>query len=73
VLDAQILAELEDLLVTMPPRESLRQHTDETLAWFGRARAIVPAWNGISSLVFGVHVDTLFQALAREGSQRCVS
>lgn len=69
MLDAQILAELEDLLRTMPPRESLRQSTDENLAWFGRARAIVAAWNGIPALAFGAHVDNfLGNALAREAT-----
>jgi hypothetical protein len=67
LLDAQILAELEDLLVTMPPRETLRHSTEENQAWFGRARAIIAAWNGISSLEFGLHVDTFFSNMhARE-------
>jgi hypothetical protein len=48
VLDAEILAELEDLLRTMPPRATLRHTTEENFAWFGRARSIVAAWNGIA-------------------------
>lgn len=69
LLDAQILAELEELIRTMPPRETLRHSTEENHAWFGRARAIIAAWNGISSLEFGPHVDTFFSpAHGREAS-----
>jgi hypothetical protein len=69
VLDAQILAELEDLLRTMPPRETLRHSTEENHAWFGRARAIVSAWNGIPAADFGQYVDTFFSNThAREAS-----
>jgi hypothetical protein len=55
--DAQLLSEVEDLIRTMPPRATLRHQTDENLAWFGRARALVGAWNGTSAPVFCHHVD----------------
>jgi hypothetical protein len=37
----QLLAELEDLLRTMPPKETLGLVTDENLAWLGRAAAVI--------------------------------
>jgi hypothetical protein len=58
--DAQILAELEDLLRTMPARDTMHHPTEENYAWFGRARAIMAAWYGGIHLVFGMHVDTVF-------------
>jgi hypothetical protein len=61
--DSQLLAEIEDLIRTMPPRSTLREQSEENLAWFGRARAIVSAWNGTTALVFPLHVDTFFGTL----------
>jgi hypothetical protein len=63
VLDTEILAELEDLLRTMPPRPTLRHTTEENFAWFGRARSIVAAWNGISSVLFGPYVETFIGSI----------
>jgi hypothetical protein len=42
-----LLAEVEDVLRTMPPRESLRSPTPETLSWFGRAVTAITRWNGM--------------------------
>jgi hypothetical protein len=63
LLDAQILSELEDLLRTMPPRPTLRHDTEENFAWFGRARSIVSAWNGTSSIFFGAYVETFIGSI----------
>jgi hypothetical protein len=60
--DAQLLAELEDLLRTMPPRATLRHDNDENLAWFGRARAIVEAWNIGHTVGFTMHLDTFLSS-----------
>lgn len=57
MLDAEILAELEDLLRMMPPRATLRHTTEENFASFGRAGPMVAAWNGISSPLFGPYVE----------------
>jgi hypothetical protein len=63
LLDAQILSELEDLLRTMPPRPTLRHDTEENFGWFGRARSIVSAWNGTSSVFFGAYVETFIGSI----------
>ena len=50
----QLLAEVEDLLRTTPPRETIRHATDENLSWFGRAFALVGQWKSeLSSLMWG--------------------
>jgi hypothetical protein len=55
--DAQLLAEFEDLLRTMPSPEVMRKLTVETYAWFGRARAIVGSWDKIRAVFFAGQVD----------------
>jgi hypothetical protein len=40
----QLLLEVEDALRTMPPRETIRQATDENLNWFGRTYAVIGSW-----------------------------
>jgi hypothetical protein len=41
--NAELLAEVEDLLRTAPDRETVRHFTDDTLAWLGRLPDTVPA------------------------------
>lgn len=48
----QLLAEVEDLLRTMPPRGSALDANDENLAWYGRASAVIGAWNSTKALDF---------------------
>jgi hypothetical protein len=58
----QLLGEVEDLLRTMPPRATLRHETDENLAWFGRAAALVSAWSSVRAVEFNRYYQ---QALDR--------
>jgi hypothetical protein len=37
----QLLAEIEDLIRTMPDRATIRHELPENFAWFGRAAALV--------------------------------
>ena len=46
----ELLAELEDLLRTMPPRETLRHETPDNLSWLGRAAAILKEWDPTSMI-----------------------
>ena len=73
MLDAEILAELEDLLRTMPPGPTLRHPTEENFAWFGRARALVTVWNGRPSLTFGLYVDTFVSAINAQAAEEAYS
>jgi hypothetical protein len=53
------LAEIEDVIRTMPPRDNLHQHTDEVLIWLGRATAAVSNWDGLKGVSFGALVSQL--------------
>jgi hypothetical protein len=45
--DQQLLAELDEVLRSMPARETLRHALPENFAWFGRASAVVHRSGGI--------------------------
>jgi hypothetical protein len=45
----QLLVEIEDTIRTMPPRETIRQETQENVAWFGRVSAAIENWKPLKS------------------------
>ena len=49
----ELLAELEDLLRTMPPKERLGDDTQENLSWLGRAAAIINQWDSAKAIFAG--------------------
>jgi len=65
----QILAEVEDILRTMPARETIRHETEENLAWMGRVSALIDNWNPPMSLVFRCYLETFHGLSAREAGQ----
>jgi hypothetical protein len=44
VTNEQLLAEVEDLLRTMPPRSTIRLDHNDNFSWLGRASAVINAW-----------------------------
>jgi len=48
----QLLAEVEDVLRTMPRRAALRHETDENFGWLGRAAAVIEQWSLPKSVPF---------------------
>jgi hypothetical protein len=40
----QLLAEVEDLLKTMPPRSTLEKENNQSFSWLGRMSAVIHAW-----------------------------
>jgi hypothetical protein len=58
--DEQLLAEVEDLLRTMPPRATIRQHADENFSWFGRVSAVIANWSPPHAALLRIHL-TAFQ------------
>lgn len=54
----QLLAEIEDLVRTMPPRATIRHETEENLAWLGRLSAVIEKWNPLKG---GLLMDSLHQ------------
>ncbi|APW42111.1 hypothetical protein [Rhodoferax saidenbachensis] len=63
----QLLFEVEDVLRTMPPAQSLGNDDFEVLAWLGRASAAVHAWDPLKAVaLFDSHVGRLSSAGARD-------
>jgi len=66
----QLLAEIEDLLRTTPPRETIRDNTEDNLAWLGRVSAAIESWN-MRKMVFVTQwlgqVHGFYAFLANEG------
>lgn len=62
----QLLAEVEDVLRTMPPRESLANETPENYAWLGRAQAVVYLWDPVRAVLFAGSVTRVHSGMARD-------
>jgi hypothetical protein len=62
----QLLAELEDVIRTMPARETIRHETAENIAWLGRASAVIAMWDQKKGAVFDGYVAKLGEVLAHE-------
>jgi hypothetical protein len=72
VTDTELLAEVEDLLRTMP--QAVRQATPECLAWRGRARALVEAWNASKAQEFAAcSAELMTGSLANENWARMMT
>jgi hypothetical protein len=61
--DKSLLAEIEDILRTVPPEATHRHPTNENFAWFGRAQAAMGRWDRIKAELFRSYVNS-FQAAA---------
>lgn len=60
----QLLADIEDVIRTMPPNESLGNDTPDVLAWLGRASAVVHARDSPKAiLMFDNNVSKLSSSL----------
>jgi hypothetical protein len=64
IKDADLLAEIEDVLRSMPPRATLRHQTDENLGWLGRATAVISLWNLIQGGAARAHVAQFHDVMA---------
>ena len=66
----QLLAEVEDILRTMPPRATIRQDTAENLSWFGRVSAVIESWNPQKGSLLEQYLKQFFSTIhAREIAQ----
>lgn len=65
----QLLAEIEDVIRTMPPRATIRHETPENLSWLGRASAVMHLWDGVRAVIFDRHVTNLHAMMARDADQ----
>lgn len=55
----QQLAEVEDLLRTVPAWTSIRNPEPENYAWFGRASAVVKSWDSFKALQMSARIEIL--------------
>lgn len=65
----QLLAEVEDVIRTMPPRATIRHETAENLAWLGRASAVISMWNSAKAIAFDGYVSKVHAVVANEAGQ----
>ncbi|WOB06894.1 hypothetical protein [Piscinibacter gummiphilus] len=56
----QLLFEIEDIIRTMPPIESLGNDSSDVLVWLGRASAAIHAWEPMKAITtFDGHIERL--------------
>lgn len=55
----QLFSEIEDLIRTMPPIETIRHNTDENSSWLGRALALIKMWDRVEYISFSAAVKNL--------------
>lgn len=65
----QLLAEIEDIIRTMPPRPTIRHETPENLSWLGRASAAIHMWDPIRAVGFSRHLASVHAINAQEAAQ----
>ena len=65
---AQLLAQVEDLIRTTPPRSTFRHETDENFAWQGRAASLIAEWSPPKAITFEGYLRTLGANNAIEAS-----
>lgn len=53
----ELLAEIEDLMRTMPSTATLHHDLDENYAWLGRVAAVLGAWNSITGGMIKLSID----------------
>lgn len=58
----QLLAEFEDLIRSMPPRNTLHHQSPEIQEWFGRALALVNVWAPMKLPFFEIHISNIHQS-----------
>ncbi len=65
----ELLGEIEDILRTMPPRETLRHGTDENFAWLGRVSAVIEEWSLPKTIPLGAAMDQFHGQSARDAQE----
>jgi hypothetical protein len=65
----QLLAEIEDVIRTMPPRATIRHDVPENAAWLGRASAAMHLWDGVRATRFDGFVETMYAPMAIEAGR----
>jgi hypothetical protein len=61
-----LLAEVDDLLRSMPTRETIRDGTPQSLEWLGRSSAVIEKWDYTKSARFVLAIDQVYKMNAYE-------
>jgi len=64
-----LLAEIEDVLRTAPPKATIRHDTPENQSWFGRAVAAVELWDSAAGMRATTYVNNIYARMAHETNQ----
>lgn len=67
--DIELLAEIEDIIRSMPQKATLRHQTDENFGWLGRVVAAISLWDRLSGTSARAYV-TQFQDVMAIPSQK---
>lgn len=65
----QLMAEIDDVIRTMPPRPTICHETPENLSWLGRAAAAIHMWDPIRAVGFSRHLASVHVINAHEAAQ----
>lgn len=57
--NAQLLAEIEDVIRTAPPQLTLHQVEPEALGWLGRAASLIRRWDSTKGILFDSEIRQL--------------
>ena len=65
----QMLAEVEDVLRSMPARATIRHETEENFAWLGRVAAVAAQYDGMTGALVQGYIRDLHGVMAQPATQ----
>jgi hypothetical protein len=67
--EQQLLAEVEDVLRTLPPKATIRHDTEENLSWLGRAANVIEQWEPLKAPLFRGYLTQFHNRTAQESTE----
>jgi hypothetical protein len=65
----QLLAEIEDVIRTMPPRQEIHNLNPEVFSWWGRASAVINLWDPYKAITFNGYVKKAQSSMALDAEK----
>jgi hypothetical protein len=65
----QLLAEIEDVIRTMPPLQKIHNLDPENFSWWGRASAVINLWDRFKTVTFNDYVRKAQSSMALEAER----
>ncbi len=62
--DIDLLAEIEDILRVMPPKQTLHHQSEENFGWLGRAVAAIARWDSVQGVAARAFVTQFHDVMA---------